>query len=112
MQKNINLSQIVIGILLVISAITFIANVFYTVQNKDLSQAVSNNFDEKSTLRAKFLTRISARNLATKADNFKMVQVSDKQVQTVRKSHDVAPKKSFFEKLAEALSQEKIVSGY
>ncbi len=112
MQRDINLVHIIIAILLSISAITFIANVCYTVQNKSLSQDVSNNFDEKSTLRAKFLTRISARNLARKADNFEMVQLSDNQIQTVKKNKDTVPHKSFFQKLAEALTQKNIVSGY
>lgn len=113
-RTNIKYWVIAIGLLMALSFVTFLANVFFTVQNEELSSDVSNFFDEKASLRAKFLTHISASNLTDQADIFHMVQVSNNHVQTVnRKKPQTIKRESAFDPLFTALSSEdSIVSGY
>lgn len=113
MFKNLKISSVTFCALMVFCFLTFIGNVAFTVQNEELQTDVSNYFDEKASLRAEFLSKISASNLAVQADNFEMVQLADKDLKVVSKKIQIKKHKvSGFDKFIKQLSTQLIVAGY
>ena len=82
---NLKLSTAAIFIMMAFCFLAFFVNVFYVLQNKKLSSDVGSYIDEKTDLRAKYLSGISAENLSGRADNLKMKQATDLETHTVTK---------------------------